>query len=167
MLSEVFRADEATFFGAEEKDDVVVVGVLTLAVVADRFEQKRGARTVVVGPVVDGWGTFVQAVFAAHTDVVVVGTKDDCARLVIVNESGEVVSRAVALFHAYGEAHFLGFLGQFSAAASLRTKSTGMSMELMALKNSGTSEAVFSGLIRSTAAAPLALASLSRWFTLW
>ena len=122
VLSEVFRADEATFFGAEEKDDVVVIGVLTLAVVADRFEQKRGARTVVVGTVVDGWSALVQAVFAAHADVVVVGTKDDCARLVIVNESGEVVSRAVALFHTYGEAHFLGFLSQFFSGCLIAHK---------------------------------------------
>jgi hypothetical protein len=33
---------------------------------------------------VDGWSAFVQAVFAAHTDVVVVGAKDYCARFVIV-----------------------------------------------------------------------------------
>ena len=70
----------------------------------------------------DGWGTFVQAVFAAHTDVVVVGTKDDCARLVIVNESSKVISRAVALFHAYGEAHFLGFLGQFFSGCLIAHK---------------------------------------------
>ena len=61
----------------------------------------------------NGWGTFVQAVFAAHANVVIVGTKDDRARLVIVNESGKVVSRAVALFHTHGKGHFLGFLGQF------------------------------------------------------
>ena len=61
----------------------------------------------------DGWSAFVQAVFAAHTYVVIVGAKHYSACFVVVNESGEVVSCAVALFHAYGEAHFLGFLSQF------------------------------------------------------
>ena len=55
MLCEVFRADEAAFLGAEEEDDVVVVGVLTLAVLPGRFEPKGSPRTLIVRPVANGW----------------------------------------------------------------------------------------------------------------
>ncbi len=67
MVRPIFRTYQTQFLRAIKLDHVVVIRVLSLSIIPHDFQQQGRPRAIVVGPVVNGRRSFVQAVLTAHT----------------------------------------------------------------------------------------------------
>ena len=97
MVGPIFRAYQTQFLRAVKLDHVVVIRVLALGIITHDFQQQGRPRAIVVGPIVNGRRSFVQAVLTAHAQVVIVRTEYDGFAFIIVDVPDDIVAVAKTL----------------------------------------------------------------------